>query len=293
MSDCYHGPDFLLAALDALAHLPNSFVALVLIDLTWLYDGRGKQYGMPDPRESVPATIAWVASCPKRWRKLLYRSKAAVTSHSSLVAFGEWWQHQRITECDRREFPDAANVQVVTPADSQDNQWYKCWCGYVCSSFAKLSLHAANKHGYRQPEYYYLSDDGLCGGCLKLFHNKRRLLRHLADSKDKVCLHRLSTNLAPTFFGTERSEYGKAAQSDAAHRNGAPRDQDRRPVQQCEGPMLPVGEVEIPEGPTGLAFTFCDAPAATPKCKPVEMSYQVLVEGTLAALFVTCDVFLC
>ena len=98
-----------------------------------------------------------------RWRKLLFRSRVAVTSHLSLVSFGDWWQDQMLKECDVRAFPDRVGV---TPVPAGDGKFLQCWCGYTCLNYAKLSLHSANKHGHRQQEYHYLNDEGLCGGCL-------------------------------------------------------------------------------------------------------------------------------
>ena len=57
-----HGPEFLLVALDVLAPHPFSFAS-------WIFEPRGKYYGMPDPRLSLPDAVAWVSASQKRWKK--------------------------------------------------------------------------------------------------------------------------------------------------------------------------------------------------------------------------------
>ena len=89
-----------------------------------------------------------------------------------------------------------------------------------------------------------------------MFHNKRRLLRHLADQKDNSCIGRLSTNFAPCFHGIEKSKYGKGSASSAAHRTCPPREEDRRPVQQCEGPLLDYGLLHPLPNPSAISFTY-------------------------------------
>ena len=105
-----HAPDFLLVALDVLAPHPFSFVKLVADDLVWLFEGRDRDHGMPDPRASLLDVMAWVSTCSKRWKKLLFRSRAAATSHFGLTAFGEWWQNHKLKECDSRGFPTVAGA---------------------------------------------------------------------------------------------------------------------------------------------------------------------------------------
>ena len=55
-----HGPEFLLVALDVLAPHPFSFAKLVSVDLIWIFELRGEDYGMPDPRLSLSEVVAWV-----------------------------------------------------------------------------------------------------------------------------------------------------------------------------------------------------------------------------------------
>ena len=284
-----HGPSFLLVALDVLSPQPFSFAKLIKTDLVWLFERRGKDYGMPDPRSSLPVAISWVSECQKRWKKLLYRSRVAVTSHFALVSFGEWWQDQRLKECDGRAFPSLAGA---VPASAGEGKVLQCWCGYTCSTYAKLSLHSANKHGHRQQEYHYLNERGLCGGCMKMFHNKRRLLRHLGDQKDKKCLAILASNYSPSFHGTDKAKYGQGSASDAVHRAGPPRDDDRRPVEQCCGPLLTIGNVEAVAGPGSIAYKYVDPPVPPHSSAHLVESYCTLVVGTRAALLVTKDIFI-
>ena len=135
-------------------------------------------------------------------------------------------------------------------------------------------MHAANKHGHRQHECGFLKDEGSCGGCPKLFHNKRRLLRHLADQKDKSCIGRLSTNFAPCLHGTEKSKYGKGFASSAVHRTGPPREEDRRLVQQCEGPLLYYGLLQPLPNPSAIYFAYIDPPVPSRADMPVHESYK-------------------
>ena len=62
------GPLFVLAAIDVLARSPRSFFRLVLDDLQWLFEHRGAEFGMPDPREEVRDTLDWIGAQTVRWR---------------------------------------------------------------------------------------------------------------------------------------------------------------------------------------------------------------------------------
>ena len=166
--------------MEVLAPHPDSFIKLVVADLVWLFCQTGKDYGMPDPRQSLQVSVDWIASSQPRWKKLLVRSRLAHSSFFGLNAYGRWWTRMKLKECDSRAFPLMSNVD---PHVDASGQWYKCWCSFTCSSFAKLCLHAANKHGHRQNSFAYLNDNGSCRGCLKVFHNRRRPLRHLTDQK--------------------------------------------------------------------------------------------------------------
>ena len=129
-----HGPNCLLVALDVLSPQPFSFAKLIKVDLVWNFERRGKYYGMPDPLASLPVAISWVSECQMRWRKLLFRSRVAVTSHLSLVSFGDWWQDLMLKECNGRAFPDRVGVK---PLPAGDGKFLQCWCGYTCSNYAK------------------------------------------------------------------------------------------------------------------------------------------------------------
>ena len=126
---------------------------------------------------------------------------------------------------------------------------------------------------------------------MKCFHCKRRLLRHLSGQKEKTCIGLLSSNFRPNFFVASKAKYGKGATSRAVHRAGPPRDEDRRPVEQCYGPMLDVGSLPPVAGPGGVYFSLADLPEVGVAERQVWQDYRYLVEGTLVALFVTRDFF--
>ena len=112
------------------------FAKLIAVDLIWLFEGRGSDYGAPDPRLSLADVVAWISSCQKRWKKLLFGSRAAVTSHSALLAFGEWWQEQRLRECDGRSFPATGGVDPPLTPDGKLLQRVWLCVFYFCQAIA-------------------------------------------------------------------------------------------------------------------------------------------------------------
>ena len=255
------GPLFVLAAIDVLARSPRSFFRLVLDALQWLFEHRGAELGMPDPREEVRDTLDWIGAQTVRWRKLINRSKRATASFLSVTEIASTWHSELLGLCDTYGFPGGVEAEPDGLDQApQELSHFRCWCGYVAASFPSLVVHATHRHGFRKPEYPYLNDDGYCRGCLQTFHTKFRLLNHLSRSKTKLCLLRLMSNCAPDFAGTPAVRYGRGADGDAVYRSGPPRDRDRYPIIAAKGPLLPIRELNEPLGPTGLAFQRCLPP---------------------------------
>ena len=129
------GPAFLPAALDVLGSQPKSYIGLIRGDLLCSFFRRGRDYDKPDPRMSLPDTIQWISSRRKRWKKLLDRLKAAVTSHCSLTSYAGSWHRESLEECDCRAFSCPVGDCVVSRIVVDDTSWFLFWCGYKTSSF--------------------------------------------------------------------------------------------------------------------------------------------------------------
>ena len=140
-------------------------------DLATIFGLRGEAFGLPDPAIDFSASLEFIATDQRRWKKLVARSKLAYTSHFVLTALGNHWSLDMMLLADcyhvLRLGVHLDLLGYVAPAVAAPS--YRCWCSFVSASFAGLVTHSTHKHGFRRTAYNYVTEFGDCFGCLKTF----------------------------------------------------------------------------------------------------------------------------
>ena len=73
------------------------------------------------------------------------------------------------------------------PCNGSDGEWACSLCDRRCSSHSLLKGHEAREHGIMRAARYRV-DSNHCTVCMRYFHNRSRLLKHLHDQRSEICL---------------------------------------------------------------------------------------------------------
>ena len=201
-------PDILLTILD----VAPTWKAMIIEDLAWMAANSSKLNSMPDPAQHLAEWLAMASQHPAQWIGLC-----------KLV---------------RAKFVPAPCTALPPPEPAPELPKPLCCyeCGYACTSWASLRMHARMSHGMRSPLLAAIHDTS-CLSCLKQYHCTDRLLQHLQAVP--ACFHRVSQNVEA--MDTEALQVMRGLERDilrAARRTGKGRPlQLRLPCVRLHGPL--------------------------------------------------------
>ena len=120
----------------------------------------------------------------------------------------------------------------------------------VFKTLQSLQRHRTSAHAISTPGTQWVTTNGVCMGCLKLFHTKLRLHRHLQYTHAGLtsCQPSIAAKYPPINVPIVATEYSKKSgiKSDKAMRN-SDCDDARAPVLQLSGPLIPQVNVAKPD----------------------------------------------
>jgi hypothetical protein len=230
------GTSFLHRLLEHTSNRPHSYLGLVRTDLEWLFRDPVIAAHYPSLDDGIADFISSLYINPKPWKATLKRHKKAHISFYNLTHVAGHWNHDVQLKLDEIGLPRTASQAIVPVLPVPE---YHCHCGFICKTAQQLCIHSIKAHNWRGPAYGYLTDDGKCVACLRVFHTRFRLLSHLKRFQKGHCLHTLQRFYKPWYVGEpSMAAWGKASQSNAVCRKGPAVVEDRLKVLRGAGPLL-------------------------------------------------------
>ena len=142
----------------------DSWAAIVMDNLEWIWSLSDVFCNFPAPRADTAFWERFITDHPKKWKKLLKRAMPQV------------------------------EIQCSQPEADARNSLYECpICMYMSSSERGHTLHLINKHSYRRHSSWFLNRQGFCWPCNTNFHSVSKLASHLqSNGRISKCLVQLS-----------------------------------------------------------------------------------------------------
>jgi hypothetical protein len=155
-----HAPKMLRALLQATSYHDDSWASAVRQDIAWLRCRSEKLQGLPMPViGSMQQWHDFIECRPKYWAAIIKRVVSKV------------------------EFNEIPGDPISLKANGENQMFCPCSvCERVFPSLAARHMHMFKEHGWRAPSRCYANGSGNCSKCLKSFHNRSRLQRHLQSS---------------------------------------------------------------------------------------------------------------
>eukprot|EP00438_Fugacium_kawagutii_P034775 Skav236239 [mRNA] locus=scaffold829:211005:216797:+ [translate_table: standard] len=157
--------------------LDDQWSTRVREDLVWMWEQLRHSSALPDPRTDPAHWQRVLLQQPKYWKKLVGRAVA----HSIRQANLRWevqQAHKRcaVSICEHFDIPRAATTHL------RSIERHGCLhCGKQFKSKAGEAVHMCRAHG-RTAKERTLFATTQCGACLKEFHTRGSILRHLHHS---------------------------------------------------------------------------------------------------------------
>jgi hypothetical protein len=233
---CQYGPDCLFAFLQHSAHARTSWLAQLADDVQWLRRSLTFQHDVPDISAQPAEFLAFVTAKPQRWYSLVKTAvrrhakfhKQQASSQQLVKAFVDYGIGKGVF------LPSSIPVAVCAVADP-----YLCYaCDSTFSSSQGLGVHMFKAHGRKQLCRWYAAHD-VCDSCLRKFHDRPRLLVHLAQSSPRCLEHLLHVHVPLQDGEVAVLDEVDRVQRRLDKRRGISLRQALLPAVQSSGPRLP------------------------------------------------------
>ena len=212
------------------------WLELIKADLSWMYEQLKNSSRLIPPDEDIGAWEAIMKNHPGYWKRLIGRAVA----HDTLQwknAFVVDDFHREVVQC----LQDAKIVNFVDPHDQtrkeDEGQYFGCLqCRTTCRNFAGEAAHMCKRHGHVNFVRSLISGPQ-CGACLKHYHTRARVQRHLMHSKkcrDELWRRGVRYDV--------HEGIGSTAVDKEEHEH-----QGLAPVLQAEGPQQTLRDTEMPD----------------------------------------------
>ena len=228
-----HAPRSLWFLIAGVEH-EDGWTTKVRHDLQWLLDFHGWRNDMPDTLD-VWEWLQYIGSTPE-WPSIVRKAVGACKRFRNNAANGKLWE-RRMAHGFQQD-----GVKVGAQVQHQSNLQCNI-CQKTFTSRRALAMHAHQVHGY-VPLTKCFAFGNECWICRRLYHNRPRLIHHLAYSSR--CLDRLqSTFPALSKDKLEEMEAEDLEQANVAKQSGWNRHKALVPVVSIPMPALPpVGSME-------------------------------------------------
>ena len=152
------------------ARRKQNWTTLILSDFAWLASRFPQKFGHLQPPATDLKSWLNLVSDSKNWNRLL----SSIVKHRDLVS---------------------NDVAIVDVSDSVISSFPCTSCDAVFASLSALCTHNYRVHHYRNPARYYIVHD-TCAACLRKFHHRDDVFRHLAYGNQQ-CLQLLQRIYLP------------------------------------------------------------------------------------------------
>ena len=166
---------------------PQVFLdTVVFSDLEWMHGLVGKHFDMP-PITSPTDLVGWIKSDPRKWAaavRLCRRVAICIARNSASVDSFLRPIHNMMDAVGLPDHHSFERPKLIKTKDVSDFVFNCPQCDQTFDSFQLRQTHLAVKHEVYTEGSNWLTSNGLCCGCLRLFHTPNRLGRHLNYTHD-------------------------------------------------------------------------------------------------------------